>query len=96
MKKNDFFEVKLYRSTLEEEKNLSRSITVENGRLPDDYERLSKEQKTIILYILDNNKIARKEASNIINLANTKTYLILTVMTNEGLIIRKGSGRTTY
>jgi len=61
-----------------------------------DYERLTKVKKKILLYLLDNNKITRKEASDLIGFKNTKTFYILTDMTNAGLLTKKGKGRATH
>ncbi len=61
-----------------------------------DYERLQQEKQDILLYIIDNKKISRKEAAELIGLKNTKTYELLTELVNEKLIEKQGQGRSTF
>jgi len=61
-----------------------------------DYERLSTEEQKILLYLLDNQKINRKRATELLELKDTKTYEILNLLVKKGLILRKGKGRSTY
>ncbi len=77
----------------------SRPFTDDYGRLrtiTNDYERLSIEQQKILLHILDNQKITRKEASNLIKSGNTKTYQVLKELLKFELIEVHGKGRGTY
>ncbi len=64
--------------------------------IANDYERLKKEKKEILLYLLDNKKVSRKQAAEIIGLKNTATYEVLTEMVSDGLIEKQGQGRTTH
>lgn len=76
-----------------------RSNAVECGRLrtiANDCERLSPEKQKVLLYLLDNGSITRKQAKNILNFQNTKTYKILTEMVKEDLLIMKGKGKNTH
>lgn len=62
----------------------------------DDYGRLSLEEKEILLYLLKNNKITRKEVIEILNIQKTKAHEILSSLVEKGFIQRKGKGRSTY
>jgi len=64
--------------------------------ITNDYERLDENEKEILLYLLNNKKISRKIASQILKFQSTKTYEVLNAMVNKGLLIRKGEGRSTY
>jgi len=64
--------------------------------ITNDYERLTIEEQKILLYLLDNKKISRKKATEILELRNTKTYEILNTLVNKGLLERHGKGRGTY
>lgn len=64
--------------------------------ITNDYERLSKPQKDILLHLLDNQNITRKNASELIGLKNTKTYEILTEMLGMGLLEKHAQGRSTF
>jgi ATP-dependent DNA helicase RecG len=61
-----------------------------------DYDRLSKEEKMILLYILDHDKITRKEAVGLIGLGETKTKEIFNDLLRKQLIVRTGKGRSTH
>jgi ATP-dependent DNA helicase RecG len=50
----------------------------------------------ILLYLLDNKKVSRKKAADIIGLKNTAPYEVLTEMVSDGLIEKQGQGRTTH
>ena len=64
--------------------------------ITNDYERLTNEKKVILLFLLERNRISRKEATELIGLKNTKTYEILTEMVDENLIEKHGQGRSTF
>jgi len=49
-----------------------------------EYEQLSLEEQKLLLYLLDNPKIRRKEATNLLKLKNTKTYEILNSLVEKG------------
>lgn len=61
-----------------------------------DYNQLSIEEKKILAYILDNEKISRKEAIDLLNLGETKIKEIFGEMLIKKLIARHGKGRSTY
>ncbi len=61
-----------------------------------DYDRLTNEQKKILLYLLDHEQISRREAVKILSLGETKTKEILNSLFDINLIERKGKGRSTY
>ncbi len=54
------------------------------------------EDKKLLLYLLDNEKITRKEAAELLNIGKSKTYEILNALLLKGLLIRKGKGRSTH
>lgn len=68
---------------------LSRTIT-------NDYERLSLEQKKILLFLIENEKITRREATNLIDVGSTKAYEILNTMVKIELITMFKKGRSSY
>lgn len=77
----------------------SRTITDDYGRLrtiTDDYEQLSEEQRKILLYLLDNQKINRKVAMDVIGMKKSKTFEVLKKLLNTDLIEVHGKGRGTY
>lgn len=61
-----------------------------------DYDRLSIEEKRILLYLLDNEKITKREATELINAKETKTKEVLKGLVEKNLIQREGKGRSTY
>ena len=102
---NDFFEVKLFRPKAESSVNNNqtiespRTITDDYGRLRSitvDYGRLEIEKQDILLYLLDNKTITRKQVMDVFNFKTTKATNLLAEMTEEKLLVRKGSGRSTY
>ncbi len=50
----------------------------------------------MLLFLLDNKKITKKQAMNLINAKGTKTKEVLNSLVNKNLIERKGKGRNTY
>ncbi len=105
IEKNDFFEVKLFRPEAESSVNNNqtieypRSITVDYDRLRSitvDYGRLEIEKQDILLYLLDNKTITRKQVIDVFDFKTTKATNLLAEMTEEKLLVRKGSGRSTY
>ena len=50
----------------------------------------------MLLYLLDNGSITRKQAKDVLNFQNTKTYEILTEMVKDDLLIMKGKGKNTH
>lgn len=76
-----------------------RPITTDYDRLRPivtDYDHLDKEEKDLLIYLLDHSKITRKEAVRLLDLGETKTKEIFNRLIAEDLILRKGKGRTTY
>lgn len=61
-----------------------------------DYDQLQIEEKKILNYILDNEKITKKEALNLTGYGETKTKEILSTLVEKNLIARDGQGRSTY
>ncbi|MGF7140032.1 hypothetical protein [Roseimarinus sediminis] len=61
-----------------------------------DYDRLSLELKRILLYLLDNEKISRKEAMELLDFGETKTKEIFNEMLDKKLIERQDKGRSTF
>lgn len=55
------------------------------------------EEKTILLYILDNQKITRKEAVELTNIQKTKVHEILKILVEDKKLLKRcGNGRSTY
>jgi len=61
-----------------------------------DYDRLTFEEKKILLFLLDNEKISRKDAVNLLGVKETKVKEIFNMLIGKRLIERKGKGRSTY
>ena len=61
-----------------------------------DYDRLPFEEKEILLYLLDNEKISRKEVIGLLGVKETKAKELFNSLIKKGLIERKGKGRSTY
>ncbi len=76
-----------------------RPITAENDRkniIAADYDRLGKEEKKILNYLLIKETITRKQAIEILNVQKTKAHEVLRSLVDKNLIVRKGKGRSTY
>ncbi|MCD6578955.1 putative DNA binding domain-containing protein [bacterium] len=76
-----------------------RPITDDYERLrtiTDDYERLTSEEQKILLYLLDNEKINRKKAVELLNLGKSKVFEILKGLVKKDYLDQKGKGRSTY
>ena len=54
------------------------------------------EDKKILIYLLDNGKISKKETLNLIGYGWTKTKEILNELIEKNLIVRVGQARSTY
>ena len=68
---NDFFDIEFYRPITTDYDQLKKNTADDYGRLrtiTNDYERLAKEKQDILLYLLNNKKISRKEAVELIGL----------------------------
>ena len=61
-----------------------------------DYDRLGVEEKRILLYLLDHEKISRKEAVELLAIGETKIKGIFNAMLDKKLIVREGQGRSTF
>ncbi len=75
------------------------TIADDYGRLrtiTDDYENLNEKEKILLIYLLDNKTITRKEVINLLNLQKTKAHKILSSLTEKNILIREGKGRSTY
>ena len=71
----------------------------EYGRLrtiTDNYGQLTKEEKEILIYLLNRKTITRKNVIEILNIKKTKAHEILSSLVDKNLIERKGKGRSTY
>ncbi len=85
--------------TITDDNEQLRTITDDYGRLrtiTDDYESLSIEKKKILLYILDNGRITRREAVGVTSHQKSKVFEILNEMVKEKLLLTKGKGRATH
>ncbi len=66
------------------------------SKITTDYDRLTTEQKKILLYLLDNERITRKQASELLSAGETKSKTILKSLLDKKLIIKVGKARNTY
>jgi ATP-dependent DNA helicase RecG len=57
---------------------------------------LQIEDKKILIYLLDNGKISKKETLNLIGYGEIKTKEILNELIEKNLIVRVGQARSTY
>ncbi|APS38601.1 hypothetical protein [Salegentibacter sp. T436] len=69
--------------------NQLRSITT-------DYDRLSEEEKQLLLYLMDHHQIVRKKAVQLLKIGETKTKEVFNELLDKELIKRKGKGRATF
>lgn len=79
------------RTIADEKDNYGRLRTI-----ADDYEELEIEEKKVLLYLLDNEKITRSKAVELLSLGKSKVFDILNILTEKGYLERKGKGRSTY
>lgn len=61
-----------------------------------DYDQLNTEAKEILLHILDNKRITRKSALELLGVGETKIKELLNYLLQKELITRNGQGRNTY
>ncbi|MEY8701653.1 RNA-binding domain-containing protein [Francisella philomiragia] len=99
---NDFVDVEFFRP------NTANTVLDTDGYMPvsddygrlrtitNDYEQLTKEEQEILLYLLNNKTISRKEAIEILKVQKTKAHEILSELVEKNLIIRNGQGRSTH
>ncbi|WP_208123282.1 RNA-binding domain-containing protein [Facilibium subflavum] len=99
---NDFVDVEFFRpNTANKVLDIAFEAPHKNDyerlrTIANDCEQLTKEEQDILLYLLDNKMISRKEATTLIGLKNTKTYETLNSLVEKNLIIRNGQGRSTH
>ncbi len=98
MFKYDFFDVEIIRPRIISDNNLADKTGNMSEKSMDatDYDRLGIEEKRILLYLLDHEKISRKEAVELLAIGVTKTKGIFNAMLDKKLIVREGQGRSTY
>lgn len=80
-------------------KDQLRPITTDYERLRpimNDYERLIADERTIVEYLLEHQKITRKQVVEISNVQPTKAYYMLDSLVEQNIIERHGQGRGTY
>ena len=80
----DFVGVRFFR----EEKDLNF--------IPTDSDRIATDSDRIIDYIKINSKITKKEVMELLNYKETKTKDYLNSLIEQGILERKGQGRSTY
>lgn len=66
------------------------------GKVPEAYEDLSEQEKTIILYSKDNGKVTSKEVMQILGIKDRRARKILRDMVDKNLIEIKGRGKHTH
>ncbi len=57
---------------------------------------VSEQEKSIIEYIVKNNKIVSKTVEELLEVKEARARRILKEMTDKGYIIKQGQGRSTY
>lgn len=98
----DFFDIEFVRPITDDKMSDTAGYVPDSddyGRLrtiTDDYERLSKEEQEILLYLLDNKTISRKEVIEILKVQKTKAHEILSELVEKNFITRDGQGRSTH
>ena len=60
------------------------------------FDQLEIKEKKVLLFLLDEEKISRKEAVTLLGLGETKTKEIFLGLIEKKLIIKKGQGRSTH
>ncbi|WP_394371825.1 ATP-binding protein [Salegentibacter tibetensis] len=88
---NDFMDIEIIRS-----QDDLQTIKPEVQPIEADYDRLSEEEKQLLLYLLDHNQIVRKEAVQLLKIGETKTEEVFNELMHKKLIERKGKGRATF
>jgi ATP-dependent DNA helicase RecG len=89
VEKNDFFYVEIIRP-IQIEKPSGKSF------ISTDYDRLNIEERKLLLYLLDNEKITRKQGVDLLKLRESKIKDLFNSLLTKGLIVRRGQGRSTY
>lgn len=99
--KNDFFDIELIRP-----KVTTDGILLKNNTTSTDYDRLrpitagygqlSIDEKKLLIYILDNGKISRKKAVELLHFGETKIKHIFNELLEKNIIKRVGQGRSTF
>ena len=65
-------------------------------KMANDDDRLRPEEKKILLYLLNNKKISRKEAVLLLDCKETKVKELFNKLISKSLVERKGKGRSTH
>ena len=89
----DFFDIEFMRPKISKKEILNIE---EHNIFPTDCDQLQIEDKKILIYLLDNGKISKKETLNLIGYGEIKTKEILNELIEKNLIVRVGQARSTY
>lgn len=76
-----------------------RTIADDSGRLrtiTDDPGMLDENESKILIYLLDNKRINRQTAVDLLGLGKTRVYEILSELVDKGYLLRKGDGPATH
>ncbi len=65
----------------------------ENRRIPSDY---TEQEKTIISYLIKKKTVKSKQVEKLLNIRESRTRELLKQMTDKGIIVKFGKGRSTY
>lgn len=79
--------------------DLNVGVADDYGRLrtiTDKYHQLGIAEKKVLLYLLDNQSVTRKEVVEILCIQKTKAHEILSQMLEKELVLRHGQGRSTH
>ena len=90
---NDFVDVEFFRPIISKTV-VKTSDTV--GKVSDSSIALSLQEEKIISYLESNKRIVSKDVEKLLGLKESRTRELLKQMVEKGIIVRLGSGRSTY
>ncbi|MEA3490653.1 MAG: putative DNA binding domain-containing protein [Campylobacterota bacterium] len=105
VEKNDFVDVKFYRpqdinDRLEQISVGKPSETDDYGRLASENRRIpsdtTQQEKIVLIYIFEHTTIKSKQVEKLLNIKESRTRELLKQMVDKSLIVKLGSGRSTY
>ena len=97
---NDFFNVEIRRPKTESSVTNNDQIKITDydrlRPITTNYDQLNLEEKKVLMYLLDNEKISRKQAVSLLEFGETKVKEIFNSLLYRQLIQRNGQGRSTF
>ena len=83
----DFIGVRIFRND---------KVAESTGKVSESIGNVSEQEKTILEYIVKNNKIVSKSVEELLEVKEARARRILKEMTDKDYIIKQGQGRSTY